>query len=132
MPNKQLLQSAGDGTAVPTGYVGENVTNTSTTTITTSFQNLVSITLNKGYWLVFGYISAGSNTNCNLQARIAVAGSQVGFSPSATIVAGLFGQTSLNRPVLITSDATTVSIQGQISAGIGTAGAYELIAVRIA
>jgi hypothetical protein len=132
MTQKALLQSAGDGTAVPAGYVGETLSNTTTTTITTSFQNLVSITLNKGYWLVFGYISAGSSSNCLLQARIAVSGSQVGFSPSSTIVAGLFGQVSLSRPVLITSDATTVSIQGQISAGTGTSGAYELFAVRIA
>jgi hypothetical protein len=55
MPNKQLLQSAGDGTAVPQGYVGERLVATGAETgllAGTTTTNLgLGITLTPGVWM---------------------------------------------------------------------------------
>ena len=67
MTQKTLLQSSGDGTAVPASYVGENYplklnTDTSVSTANTS---LISQSLGAGTWLVSAgitLISATTNT----------------------------------------------------------------------
>ena len=58
MPNKQLLQSAGDGTAVPAGYVGQIIQANPAANVTLqtsgNFKDLCSITLTPGVWIVSG------------------------------------------------------------------------------
>ena len=56
MPNKQLLQSAGDGTTIPAGYVGQRLTSSGTQTGSASGTVTVNlstpITLTPGVWIV--------------------------------------------------------------------------------
>lgn len=69
MPQKSLLQSAGDGTAVPTGYVGE-VLSVNTAALTglpinpTSFSPV--LTLNRGLYLLILTANHESTTPTSL------------------------------------------------------------------
>ena len=66
MANKQQLQSAGDGTAIPAGYVGEVIETASFSdyTCTTSEENITgaSITLGSGVWRIFYSLSVNATT----------------------------------------------------------------------
>jgi len=56
MTQKALLQSAGDGSAVPAGYVGEVLSyifNTNQTTTATNQISLSDQTISAGRWIVF-------------------------------------------------------------------------------
>jgi len=58
MTNKQLLQSAGDGTAIPAGYIGEYVETSLGPTAPGSSQNpfnVGSVSIPAGRWRVVGY-----------------------------------------------------------------------------
>jgi hypothetical protein len=69
MTAKTQLQSAGDGTAVPSGYVGEKIdfTSRAVTTVSGSYRANTSAlaTLNSGIYLIFGIASlpGGSGNN---------------------------------------------------------------------
>lgn len=54
MTQKSLLQSAGDGTAVPAGYIGENITqySSSSTSVGGATTDFVQVTLGPGVWFV--------------------------------------------------------------------------------
>jgi len=73
MSNKQLLQSAGDGTAVPAGYVGEVQLANPVANVTpgASVQDLnktvVSITLTPGVWAVSGVVTVNPGTAVGLK-----------------------------------------------------------------
>lgn len=63
MTQKQLIQGAGDGTAVPAGYIGETISATSynasdTTLLNGQFVNAAidTITLTAGTWLLYGTV----------------------------------------------------------------------------
>lgn len=70
MTQKSLLQSAGDGTAVPTGYVGEVLKQTraigSALSLTSGIPtNITSITLPAGNWLIcanINFVGASATT----------------------------------------------------------------------
>lgn len=61
MTQKNLLQSAGDGTAVPSGYVGEQVSASNPTGVAVgasgSYVTVTSITLQPGIWNIEGRIT---------------------------------------------------------------------------
>lgn len=74
MTQKQLLQGAGDGTAVPAGYIVENYQDIGSTLVTTSNTNLATRTLTPGVWSIsawsridngsaFGYMLLSISTN---------------------------------------------------------------------
>ena len=71
MTQKALLQGAGDGTAVPQGYVGENIKNapsgnTAITTFTTTDLTGTNTGLTPGIWLLIGNLGGyGSSTGGN-------------------------------------------------------------------
>jgi len=57
MTQKALLQGSGDGTAIPAGYIGEQIavditSNTSTTTANTAVDVTQTITLTPGVWKI--------------------------------------------------------------------------------
>ena len=93
MSNKQLLQSAGDGTAVPAGYVGEIVPGTlSVVTATFSGGNagiatMGSRTLGVGVWLVFAEEIAYNNARPS--TGISIGGSDL-YDGSSVIVDGKY------------------------------------------
>lgn len=61
MPQKQLLQSAGDGTAVPAGYIGQIIQVSPASNVTPGASGatitLCQITLTPGVWQVHGKAS---------------------------------------------------------------------------
>jgi hypothetical protein len=63
MAKKQILQQAGDGTAVPTGMVGEVKSGrTADTSLSSGTYNaLVDLTLSAGLWLVTAFAVANRN-----------------------------------------------------------------------
>lgn len=83
MTQKALLQGAGDGTAVPAGYVGEHLEAIGTTTITGSttagtFTTLVTLTnVPSGKWRFdftvdnIGIVGTSGDTGAAAQGRIA-------------------------------------------------------------
>lgn len=66
MANKQLLQAAGDGTAVPAGYVGEELLSVRTlanwTAGSTAYGDVATITLSAGVWKINGFIQVSRNS----------------------------------------------------------------------
>jgi len=74
MTQKSLLQSAGDGTAVPAGYVGEVLTSSGTQTGSASGTITVNmgtgVTLTPGTWIVQGWSEASVQAARRLEAYI--------------------------------------------------------------
>ena len=71
MTQKALLQSAGDGTAVPAGYVGQVIqvdlsANTIINSTTESDVSNLSLSLTAGVWLISYSLSADINTTTAL------------------------------------------------------------------
>ena len=147
MTQKALLQSAGDGTAVPQGYVGETLTsNVSSISLgsSASYKTLTSLTLNKGVYLVFAKL-AWSLTSTGLTGLSALAG---GISLSNNALDGDGRQRVLiptsnvtntdiavsPRYLVISSDSTLVYLVSRIDySSAGSATAEGLItSVRIA
>lgn len=124
MPQKQLLQSAGDGTAVPAGYVGEVVRSTQTgNSLTTTTGNTWidgsgagSITLTAGKWLVTYKATARlfvTGTGQVMIGNVALFSTETGTQIADTI--STFGvdvsNTTMNFPV---SGSTYVSTNGTV------------------
>jgi hypothetical protein len=90
MAKKQILQQGGDGTAVPTGMVGEektvvgtsdqNITNSETYYNALGASSTTKLTLTPGVWLVYGRIaysttSMGTGTATTTDAIISTSSS---------------------------------------------------------
>jgi len=147
MPQKTLLQSAGDGTAVPAGYVGELPAISSVTAIapgaSAAYKSVTSITVNKGIYLVFakldfelsatgitglsaigGGISTQTNALDNNLQRVLM-GTSVATNADLTVSPRYFS---------VSSDNTSFYLVSRIDySSLGTAKVGGLIyAVRIA
>ena len=90
MTQKALLQSAGDGTAVPAGYVGQIISSQSTSLINLSSNTwiqLSSLTLNSGLWII-SYSSAynknGSTYSTDTNIALAVGSSVADINANYT------------------------------------------------
>jgi hypothetical protein len=114
MPNKITLQAAGDGTAIPTGYVGERVAGTVRTLTTTGGSYVTGasscITLNKGVYLMFVKgVWVGNNT-----------ASIIGFGVSSTAstrtaVDSIFGEAAASSyNGALTGNAVTTTTDSNI------------------
>ena len=149
MANKQLSQSAGDGTAVPSGYMGElssngihAVVNPSSGTPVT----VVSLTLSTGLWDVTGGAKGnmvGSGTTTVVAAAISANTNTMSYSATdTTFLAGLnignSGTFSIPTPIVrfnVTAASQTiylvvrVDFTGSIQCG---ANASFIRATRIA
>lgn len=97
MTQKSLLQSAGDGTAVPAGYVGEVLVSTGTGTSSPAasgtWSSIESLTLTKGTWMVSGvsfcFIPSGS-THTGFVAFF----TGISTGPTTAVPDGYFAQAS--------------------------------------
>lgn len=151
MTQKALLQSAGDGIAVPSGYVGELITNGGTNTAVTpsgssNIQTLTSISLTSGIWDISGtatfspgsisnllYIAVGiSKTNNAFDVANAEALTQIvpGAATTGTIL-----PTPVRR--IVVTSTTTIYLVGQVGystvgSAVWNANATFLRATRIA
>jgi hypothetical protein len=76
MTAKAQLQSAGDGTAVPAGYVGQVISGASDGTTTVAGSNtdkvVTTLSLSPGNWLIVGsvYFDPSGTTTIRLQSSI--------------------------------------------------------------
>lgn len=150
MANKQLLQSAGDGTAIPAGIIGEIIgseavgTNgsgyrTSTTTAaTTSTASLISLTLNKGIYLVGGNIlqlkAANANSDKvygNLRVGSTIVSPNNYLQSNITNISGGSMALHFSMPVKITADSVTVDIFMSTLTDTAAQGFNFMYAVRI-
>lgn len=142
MTQKALLQGAGDGTAVPVGYVGELIeSNVNSVNVTTTIASATSITLTPGVWDIGATVGINTNANGNGWCLIgvstsssAVIGSQgknftytgsissIGFTTSATLTPSR---------VILTSNTTYHAVI-QSNANMTSAGHVYIRAVRIA
>lgn len=136
MTAKQLLQSAGDGSTVPTSYVGEVLTFTSRSVAggagTWAANSSALTTLTPGVWLIYG--DATLSTSGTAQA--------VRISTSTTAGAGNISQfvgvqnATLNvegqMPVVVYQATTSTPLYMQCLNASGSAsGTVAGIAVRI-
>lgn len=70
------VKAAGTGTAVPTGYVGQTLTNTRTTTLnlTGGVQNYASVSLSAGIWQCVAYLTIEPAAGTFSTARLSIDG----------------------------------------------------------
>jgi len=147
MPQKTLLQSAGDGTTVPAGYVGEyyapailsgsnqSISGSSYVTITGS-----SITIGPGVWMLLAGASVSSETTNQTQVDIQIwnntDSSQVALqSISVTTTIGQNFCASIVKPVVLTSTKNFLLQAKQFGANSVTIAGFNrpyFVAVRIA
>lgn len=127
------------GTAIGAGYVGEILSTTSTTAITTSAANLASLTLTPGVWTVTGNcrvgadstgrfvstsISTTSNTADSTLGRTTVSDYNTGTGVGSALTFPRTINVSVSTPVYLVGLASSV-------AGLSSTNSY-LEAVRIA
>ncbi len=91
MTQKSLLQSAGDGTAVAAGYVGERISANPASSVSAaasnSWVNLCSITLTPGVWLVNGtsVFTAIGATHTRVGSGISLTSGNIDISTNSAI-----------------------------------------------
>lgn len=134
MTQKALLQSAGDGTAVPQGYVGEEKQTILGVnfSLTTSLSDVMTLSLDTGVWLI-GYrvcvyvVNQGASaiTNSvnvvltnNSNAEIAGTGGQliIEFQPASGNV-GVVSYIQAEVPITVNS-TQTYKLRGIKAAGV--------------
>ena len=133
------------GAAIPAGYVGEmfgtlrsgtggfTYSTRSTTTVTTGYTSLVSITLNKGVYLITAKASVALSVAGNAYGYIAVGATQVSSETYASAPAGYDMSVTQGVPVIVSTDSTAVALYGKVSSttGLNVYG-HEIFAIRIA
>lgn len=145
MAQKQLLQSAGDGTAVPAGYVGEVRSFTFNVNQTTTGTNQISLadqTISAGRWMAIlsGNLQASNGgtgtTNNSLSMRIDGSVGSTNLVNSVSIYA-VSGTTSIAFPTAVSiidkSTNWTIGITQNLTFTSGiVASLGQIILVRIA
>lgn len=150
MTQKALLQSAGDGTAVPAGYVGEKIdwVSGSFTTLTNNggYQNVggasQGITLNRGTYLVT-CTGTGQPSTSAMRTQI-----QIIVSSGSATITNVFGnddsllcmdsggntmQMNLVSYVVVNQDSTNLKLQANpVSGSISNSRVGKGAAIRIA
>jgi hypothetical protein len=148
MTQKQLLQGAGDGTAVPAGYIGEKissvVTNATAPATGTGFVEIVArtITLSRGSYIALAYVApSGFTGNVGLLDVFinsgtnspSVSGGVRGssYSPANVILAA-----NCTAFILVTADSSTITLSCRATSSSTMSGTVSLgsdfQAVRIA
>jgi hypothetical protein len=136
-----------DGVAVAAGYTGEIIGteqagtngvsyNTRTTTVaTTGGASLISLSLNKGLYII-GFnivqVKAGNTNNDRLSTALRVGGTAVitEVSSSNNVVNGGKLSATFSVPIKITADSTTVDVLGVMSTDNAASAANSMWAVR--
>lgn len=128
------------GTAVPSGYVGELISNTFfNASFTTSPTQKTSVTLTKGTWDLVGCVSANPTTSATWAAMsITTTPNSAGTSEisdrwysAVSSGTAVFGITSQPIRLIITSDTTYyLNIWGSASGTNGTSGILRAVRVN--
>lgn len=144
MANKQLLQSAGDGTAVPAGYIGElrTATNDANSIASGTIRNTGTLTLTPGVYLMWATLGTDfSSTNPNVtKLEISLSTTSAAHNmtykssfPVPSTIANGFGKLSTAPAVITVTTSTTWYGVGTITASGNVDYQYtSLNAVRIA
>jgi len=141
------IQGKKDGVAVAAGLVGEmfgtlrsgtggfTYSTRSTTTPTTSYTALISLTLNKGVYLIYGNLGCALSVAGQLFGYLTIGTTQVTspVSQGSPNTGGYNMTVAIAAPINISADTTVVSIYGNVSSVTGlVVNGHELFAVRIA
>ena len=137
MANKAILVQGGDGTAIPSNMVGEDLSVMSgNVSVGTDWTTLCSKTLNKGSYLISatgrGFVAA---TLQGFEIKILVGGAggtTVGkdTASTATNSVGACSVSLSNNIVNITSDGTVVVLQGKYDTNtLSTYGYLSIIRI---
>jgi hypothetical protein len=146
MANKQLLQSAGDGTTVPSGYVGEmfgtlrNATNGSTYSIQSSTgvsanvaTDVISTTLNSGIYLISFKLRCNYGASSVQTVRVAVGGTIPVTSYETYYAFGSGGEFSMAHCLPIIINGSNVSVAIRLTSGSSSTFAqHEMFVIRLA
>ena len=144
MTQKALLQSAGDGTVVPAGYVGEVRTANPAIVVnfgaTAAVTNVTSITLNPGLYMLTGMVRI--NISGTAVAYFAGISTSVNSFDSLSHISGasatISGATYIPTTTRIVNipTVTTYYINGSINYSVAPTGGYQtdsfIQAIRIA
>jgi hypothetical protein len=124
MAKKQILQQSGDGTAIPTGMVGEvyeSVNSSGTSVANTGFTTITSITLQPGTWDIGFNVFAESTGLTAITFGVASAtNSSTGWNASYNAL-GVAANSSTYPYALLSgyrvniSSATTYYLTGQVT-----------------
>jgi hypothetical protein len=114
MANKSLIESGGDGTAVPSLGVGETFIDTSTTGYSSTHVNLISRTLQPGRWRISAY--SDIDISGSVYARISI----------STTSATMDLSTRMSTPIVASSGALS-SIHTATVVNIATPTTYYLV-----
>jgi hypothetical protein len=134
------------GAAVAAGYIGElsgsqrsgtngfSYSTRSTTSVpATTAASVISVSLNKGQYIVSYKIRCASGVTSNLDAALYVGGTQVEATNSqGTATSAQFASASNSLPVVITADATTIAVFARLDTGTSSGNSHEIWTTRIA
>ena len=136
MTAKALLQAAGDGTAVPVGYVLEVKEVTSTSAFNSgTVTDATSITLGAGSWVILGSCtSPSSNALTGLTCSISTTSATNDANNQVWTGAGSnnFVSASLSRFVTITTNTTYYLTGNTTGTGPATSQKNKLTCIRLA
>jgi len=117
------------------GTGGSTYSTSATTAPTSSATLMVSVTLNKGSYIISGYTRAvqTDGTSRDYVVEVRVGGTNVlQGQPRITCTNGAAGYVPFSLPILISTDSTAVAVYTQLISLTGTAtGQHELYATRI-
>lgn len=143
--NSANLVGRTDGNAPAAGMVGEmfgtsragtggkTYSTRTTTAATNSLSSLVSITLNKGIYLVSAAVEQGVTSGSTfLSGEARIGSTAITGSISTATAVGAYGLLSFTFPVEISTDSTAVAIWGLIGVGTSAGADNEMWAIRIA
>jgi hypothetical protein len=137
-------QLAGSGEALPAGVFGEIIgtlrsgtggstySNRSSTVPTTSFAALISVTLNKGIYIVSFQANGGSSVSTFFEGYVTVGGTQVTSITSNPTSGSAYGSITQTVPLLISADSTAVAFTARVGSGTGATNGHEVHVLRIA
>ena len=144
MAKQAKRQLAGSGEALPAGAVGEIIgtlrsgtggstySTRSSTVPTSSFAALVSVTLNKGIYIVSFQVNGGSSVSTFFEGYATVGGTQVTSMTSNPTSGTAYGAITQTVPLIISTDSTAVAFIGRIGTGTGATNGHEVHVLRIA
>jgi hypothetical protein len=147
MANKNILVQAGDGTAIPSGMVGEvkSATGAASTTLTLSntSYSVASVSLEAGTWLVFGkaaFSTAGTSRSATfVSINTSVQQDPISQTYDERAINNFLVQPAGNRVLTLTGTTTVYLVAGAVFSGtapsveeIATNGRTRLQAIRIA
>lgn len=137
MPQKQLLQSAGDGTAVPAGYIGQIIQVSPASNVTPGAAGatitLCQITLTPGVWQVhgkaswlsaatpptgftalYGGLGIGTTSNWDAKYNFSMYPVQFGSAQTAGVAQPAFLNITSNTTIYLLASGTYTAANGAV------------------